>query len=418
MSPGQQPVQVVRADRVLTPDRELTDGWVAVRGAEIVEVGQGTPPHGTEYAGPTHPLLVPGFVDLHNHGGGGASYAEGARAARRARSAHLRQGTTSVVASLVTDTVDALRAQVSALAPLVAAGELAGIHLEGPWLAPQWCGAHQPDLLTDPVAADVTALAEAGRIDRASADVGGRDAGGRDAGGRDGRRIDTSGQALVLVTLAPERPGALAAIEALTARGVAVAIGHTDASYEQTRAAIEAGARVATHLYNAARPPHHREPGPSVALLEDPRVHIESIVDGVHLHPAVVRATARAAGQRWVLVTDAMPAALCGDGSYRLGALRVDVVDEVARLPGGQGLAGSTLSLDRAVRTAVACGVPLQAAVTAATAAPAEALGRPDLGRLEPGRRADLVALDDQLEVRAVCHGGHWLDRDCVDSGR
>ena len=380
-------VQVVRAARVLTPDREMTQGWVAVHGDRIVAVGQGTPPPGGEYAGPVHHLLVPGFVDLHNHGGAGAAYSEGPEAARRAREAHLRQGSTTVVASLVTDTVAALGEQVRSLAPLVRAGELAGIHLEGPWLAERWCGAHPPELLADPVAADVTALA------------------------------DAAGDALVMVTLAPERAGALAAIALLAGRGVRVAVGHTDASYEQTRAAIEAGARVATHLYNASRPPHHREPGPSVALLEDPRVHIESVVDGVHLHPAVVRATAHAAGARWVLVTDAMPAALHGDGSYRLGALGVDVVDGVARLQEGGELAGSTLSLDRAVRTAVQVGVLLADAVHAATAAPAQALGRTDIGRLVPGCRADLVALDDRLQVRAVLHGGRWVDRGPAPAG-
>src|SRR5699024_6354640 len=124
-----------------------------------------------------------------------------------------------------------------------------------------------------------------------------------------------------------------------------------------TRAAIAAGATLATHLYNGARPPHHREPGPSVALLEDSGVFVESIVDGAHLHPAVVRATARAAGERWVLVTDAMAAALLGDGSYRLGTLEVEVVDGIARLREGEGMAGSTLSLDRALRTAVGFGV-------------------------------------------------------------
>lgn len=369
--------RVVRADRVITPDREVRDGWVVVRGDRVVEVGEGQSP-GLPTA---YPVVVPGLVDLHNHGGGGAAFSDGAAAAVVARDAHLRAGTTTLVASLVTDTVSALEAQVRELVPLVRAGELAGIHLEGPWLAPAWCGAHPTALVADPARADVVALA------------------------------DAAGDALVMVTLAPERAGALTAIRLLRDRGVQVAVGHTDATYEQTRAAIDAGVTVATHLYNAARPPHHREPGPSVALLEDPRVFVESVVDGVHLHPAVVRATARAAGDRWVLVTDAMAAALQGDGAYTLGTRAVEVVDGVARLQGG-GLAGSTLGLARAVRTAVGFGVPLVDAVRAATQAPATVLGRPDLGRLVPGARADLVAMDEDLRVLEVMRGGRWVGRD------
>lgn len=368
-----EPVQLLRAARVITPDRELADGWVAVRGERIVEVGQGPAPGDADE---TYAVLVPGFVDIHNHGGGGAAFTDGSAAALLARDAHLAQGTTTLVASLVTDSVEVLVEQVRALTPLVHSGELSGIHLEGPWLAPEWRGAHPSELLADPDAADVGALA------------------------------DVAGDALVMVTLAPERPGAMAAIGALTGRGVRVAVGHTDATYEQTREAIGAGARVATHLYNAARPHHHREPGPSVALLEDPRVFIESIVDGVHLHPAVVRATAQAAGRRWVLVTDAMAAALMSDGSYELGTVGVEVVDGVARLRDNGALAGSTLTLARAVRTAVECGVPLLEAVHAATAAPAAAMGWEDVGRLEPGHRADLVALDDDLVVQAVLRHG------------
>ena len=254
---------VLRADRVITPDRELHDGWVVIRDDRIVEVGQGSAPAhlAAEETGERYSVLVPGLVDLHNHGGGGSAFTDGPEAALRARDAHLRQGTTTVVASLVTDTIEALERQVRDLRRLVQAGELAGIHLEGPWLAARWCGAHPPALLSDPRTADITALTEA------------------------------AGDALVMVTLAPERPGALEATRWLAGRGVRVAVGHTDATYEQTRAAIGAGATVATHLYNGARPPHHRDPGPAVALLEDPDVFVESIVDGAHLHPAVVRAT-------------------------------------------------------------------------------------------------------------------------------
>lgn len=376
-----EPARALRAARVITPDREIADGWVIVRADRIVAVGQGALPSGVVETGQPYAVLVPGLVDLHNHGGGGSAFTDGPEAALRARDAHLRQGTTTVVASLVTDTIEALERQVRDLRRLVQAGELAGIHLEGPWLAARWCGAHPPALLSDPRTADITALTEA------------------------------AGDALVMVTLAPERPGALEATRWLAGRGVRVAVGHTDATYEQTRAAIGAGATVATHLYNGARPPHHRDPGPAVALLEDPDVFVESIVDGAHLHPAVVRATARAAEERWVLVTDAMAAALMGDGSYQLGTLEVEVVDGIARLREGGGMAGSTLSLDRAVRTAVDFGVPLVRAVRAATAAPAAAMGWTDVGRLAAGCRADLVGMDAGLRVQKVMRRGAWIDR-------
>jgi N-acetylglucosamine-6-phosphate deacetylase len=374
--------QLLRADRVLTPGRELRDGWVLVDGDRVVEVGEGRPPVGVpeEPGEARYAVLCPGFVDIHNHGGGGAAFGDGPDAALRARDAHLRHGTTTVVASLVTDTAEALLLQVRSLRPLVEAGELGGIHLEGPWLAEKWCGAHPASLLRDPEPAEVEALAAA------------------------------AGDALVMVTLAPERAGALDAVRVLAARGVRVAVGHTDASYEQTRAALGAGATVATHLYNAARPLHHREPGPSVALLEDDRVWVETIADGVHQHLAVVRETARRAGERWVLVSDAMAGALMGDGSYRLGRLDVEVVDGVARLRDSGSIAGSTLSLDRAVRTAVEAGVPLQQAVHAATAAPAAAMGWADVGRLEAGCRADVVALDVDLEPCAVMRRGRWSE--------
>lgn len=378
---------VVRGRRVLTGVGEIVDGWVVVDGDRVVGVGEGPVPEGAGAPDGAYAVVVPGFVDLHNHGGGGASFAHGAQAARVVREAHLRQGTTTLVGSLVTAPVDELVLQVRALRPLVEAGELGGVHLEGPWLAERWCGAHPPELLADPDPHDVARLA------------------------------DAAGDGLVMVTLAPERPGALEAVRTLVGRGVQVAVGHTDATYDQTRAAIEAGATVATHLFNAMRPPHHREPGPSGALLEDGRVHVESVVDGAHLHPAVVRAVARAAGDRWVLVTDAMPAALAGDGRYALGRVEVDVVDGVARLADGRRdpreapIAGSTLSLARAVRTAVGHGLPLPVAVRAATAAPAAAMGWDDVGRLEPGRRADLVGMDEELRVQAVMRAGRWVRR-------
>lgn len=369
---------VLHANRVIFPEGTARPGWVRVRGSVIVDLGAGEPPEPAHRLGDV--FLAPGFVDVHVHGGGGAAFTDGVDAARTVVSTHREHGTTTMMASLVTDTVDALERQVSALADLVESGELAGIHLEGPWLSERRCGAHDPDLLIDPTPQDITRLIEAGRGH------------------------------LKMVTLAPERPGALAAIHQLTARGVIVAVGHTDATDDQVRAAIRAGARVGTHLFNAMPPLHHREPGPIPRLLTDPSVVVELIADGVHVHPSVLRMAVDTDRQKFVLITDAMSAAGHPDGSYRLGPLDVDVVEGIARIRDTGAIAGSTLTLDRAVRFAVErVGLAPEAAVRAASQAPADVLGRSDLGRIARGARAHLVVLSRALHVEGVMWRGCWV---------
>lgn len=372
---------LLAAQYVLTPAQDLAPGWVELAGDRIVATGAGSPPRPPDLdlgAG----TLAPGFVDLHVHGGGGASYDEGtAEAAATVAATHLARGTTTVAASLVTDSPERTARAVRELAVLVAEGLLAGVHLEGPWLSPLHAGAHRRELLSDPTPAAVDALLAAG----------------------DG--------AVRMVTIAPELPGGIEAVRRLAAAGVVVAIGHTDASYDVTRAAIDAGARMGTHLFNAMRPLHHRDPGPVGALLDGP-ADVELVADGVHLHPAVLRTVFAARPGRCVLVTDAMAAAGLGDGDHRLGGAAVEVRDGVARLADGDGrgaLAGSTLTLDAAVRHAVRAGVPLLEAVTAATTTPARAWRLDDVGALEPGRRADLVVLDEHLEVARVMRAGAWV---------
>ena len=211
----------------------------------------------------------------------------------------------------------------------VRAGVIDGIHLEGPWLSAQRCGAHQPALMRDPDPAEIDRVLEAG------------------------------GGAIRMVTIAPERDGALAAIGQIVDAGVVAAVGHTEATYDQTRAAIDAGATVGTHLFNAMRPINTREPGPVIALLEDPRVTVELITDGVHVDPALYRHVFRSVGpDRVSLVTDAMAAAGMSDGGYWLGPLAVDVVDGVARVAGTETIAGSTATMDHVFRFAVEhCGL-------------------------------------------------------------
>jgi N-acetylglucosamine-6-phosphate deacetylase len=215
-----------------------------------------------------------------------------------------------------------------------------------------------------------------------------------------------------MVTLAPELDGGLEAVAQVVAGGAVAAVGHTDASYELARAAVDAGATVATHLFNGMPPVHHRRPGPGVALLEDERVVVELINDGAHLHPAVVRGVFAAAGRgRVALITDAMAGAGMADGEYVLGDRRVTVAGGIARLAGGGSLAGSTLTQDAALRNAVAAGVAVEDAVAALTSTPARVLGLGDrVGSLAAGRAADLVVLDDGLHVVSVMTRGAWTD--------
>lgn len=375
---------ILTAAQVVTPARVLAPGWLLLDGDRILEVGEGPPPRAADVdLGPV--TVTPGFVDLHVHGGGGASFETGtADAADVATAAHLAHGTTSMAASLVTDTPERMVTAVRELALLVDDGRLAGIHLEGPWLSPRRSGAHQPDALTHPSPAAIDRLLTAG-----------------------------SG-AVRMVTLAPELPGGPDAVRHLVDAGVLVAIGHTDATYDEARAAIDAGARLGTHLYNAMRPLHHRDPGPVGALLDAP-VDVELVADGVHLHPAVLRTVFAAKPGRCLLVTDATAAAGAPDGDHRLGPMAIEVRDGVARLADGSGdgaIAGSTLTMDAAVRFAVrTAGLPLLDVVHAASTTPASAWGLGDVGAIEAGRRADLVVLDERLEVVRVMRQGVWLGR-------
>jgi N-acetylglucosamine-6-phosphate deacetylase len=370
---------LLTADRVLFPDADAAvPGYVEIEGERIVAAGPGVPPRtADDHLGGT---VVAGYVDVHSHGGGGASFVtEDPDDVRRVLAAHRRHGVTTMVASLVTGSLPDLERQVGCLATLVEAGDLAGIHLEGPWLALRYKGAHPPQLLTDPDPAEVARLLDAGR------------------------------GAVRMVTLAPERPGAIDAIRLLAERGVVAAIGHTDADFDTCRAAIDAGATGATHLFNAMAPLKHREPGPVLALWQDRRVYLELIMDGVHVRPELVAFVASTAPARVVLVTDAMAAAASEDGDYVLGELPVEVRGGVARIAGTDTIAGSTLTLDVGVRNAVTAGVPFAQAVRSATALPADYLGLPDVGRLVAGARADLVVLDSALLVTRVMHRGTWL---------
>jgi len=374
------PDLVLSAGQVVTPARVFAPGWLRLEHGLVADVGPGAPPRAADLdLGDV--TVVPGFVDVHVHGGGGASFDGGdPDAAATVAQAHRAHGTTTLMASLVTDGLESLARSARELGRLVDDGLLAGVHLEGPWLSPQHAGAHEPTLLAEPTADQVDRLLEAG-----------------------------AGH-LRMVTLAPELAGGLEAIRRLSAAGVVAAIGHTDATYDQARAALDAGATVGTHLFNAMRGLHHREPGPVAALLEHPDAYVELVADGVHVHPAMLGLAAAAKPHLTSLVTDAMAAAASADGDYLLGSLAVSVRDGVARLADSGAIAGSTLTLSAAVRYAVqVAGLTLVDAVRAATATPATMLGLDRVGSLRPGYRADLAVLDADLRVLGVMRRGAWV---------
>lgn len=381
--------------RVVTPAGIVDDAVVVVSGSRIEYVGRATAPGPTGGAPgrPTRaaPLVLPGLVDVHNHGGGGlSSTSADPRAVAGAAEHHLRHGTTGVVASIVTDRPDAMLEAVSAAADGVESGHVVAVHVEGPFLAPARCGAQDPRHLVPPDAGLTRDLLDAG-----------------------------GGQVRVM-TLAPELEGADDVVEVLLEHGVVPAVGHTEAAPDavrrtlaRTRAALGRPGLV-SHLFNGMPPMHHRRPGPvagalGAAAAGDARV--ELVADGVHLADETVRTVFDLLGpERIVLVTDAMAAAGMPDGSYDLGPQRVRVVEGVARLGGGtQGpLAGGTAHLLDVVRRCVHAGIDLTDAVAAASTTPAAALGLEAVG-LAAGHRADLVVTDADLRPIRVMRGGRWI---------
>jgi len=363
---------------------EVPDAWVLFDGPLIAASGTGvaSAPHADQSMDLGGARLVPGFIDLHGHGGGGHAYDDGGDELAAALRAHRAHGTTRTVISLVANPLGELRERLAEIAELTAADPLVlGSHLEGPFLSPGQRGAHHADFLRAPDPESVESL------------------------------LDAAAGTLRQLTIAPELPGALEAIAELAAAGVTVAVGHTEAGYEQTRDAFEAGARMLTHAFNAMPGIHHRAPGPVLAALEDSRVTLELILDGHHVHPGVARLLFDEAPGRVALITDAMAAAAAVDGDYRLGSLNVSVRNGLAVLSGTSTIAGSTLTQDAALRLALsAVGLDAPAAVAALTAVPARALGLGDrLGLLEPGYAADAVALAADGTVTRVWADGRQL---------
>lgn len=377
---------VIHSARLVSHGITTDDAWVRFDGERVAAVGTGAQWRdaggdvvidAAAVAG-VGAILAPGFIDIHGHGGGGSAYDDGPADVRAARAVHRAHGTTRAVVSLVTAPLPTLERRTAFVADLTETdADILGSHLEGPFLDVARKGAHDEALLRSPAPDAVERLLTAGR--------------------------GTVRQ----ITLAPELPGGLDAIRLMVSAGTAAAVGHTSADFAQAAAAFDAGATILTHAFNAMNGLHHRDPGPVAAAAADPRVTLEVIADGVHLHPEVVRVAFASAPGRIALVTDAMAAAGSADGRYVLGSLEVDVVDGTARLAHGGAIAGSTLTQDAALAFSVRAGIPLEDAVDALTRIPAAAVGRgADLGSLEPGFLADAVLLSAGFAVHGVWTAG------------
>ena len=400
--------------RVVTPHEILDGGLVVVTDRHIAWVGRAQDARGAGFGraleaaspAPEGGYLLPGLVDVHCHGGGGESFpnAETAEQAMTAVLEHRRHGTTSLVASCVTASGEVLRERTRVLADLCEAGELAGIHFEGPFVSVERCGAQDPTYIVDPDAALTRELIELGRGHVAT------------------------------MTIAPEKPGVTGdngVVAALIDGGALPSFGHTDSEAAPVRAALaDAAARIAerlesgkpvrsprstaTHLFNGMRPMHHRTPGPVpefLAAAQRGECVLEMIGDGVHLSPAIVLDMFETLGRdNVVLVTDAMAAAGMADGDYVLGSQPVTVADGVARLTEGGAIAGGTAHLIDVVRTTWQGGVDLVDAVYAASVQGAQILGDPSVGALRAGLWADVVVTDADLRPVTVLRRGEAVE--------
>jgi N-acetylglucosamine-6-phosphate deacetylase len=366
--------RLVLADRVLPGRLSIDDGWISV-----VE------PDPDDAVAAAGRIYAPGFIDVHVHGWGGHAATGDADALSGMARALFRQGVTSFLPtapSLAADELQLFAERVRSWMPAAPAdgAEPLGFNLEGPFLAPARKGAHDLALLRTPASFEEAAIDDL----------------------LDGLRI---------MTIAPELPGALELTHKLAALGIAASMGHSAATLEEAQAGFAAGGRTTTHVFNAMTGVDHRLPGLAVAALTDDGAYVELIADGFHVHPAlwpIIRRSKPA--DRLVLVSDALPLAGMGNGRGTIGGLEVEVLDGRATLVGTDTLAGSVIALDAAVRNLVREGSALPAAVAAAAANPAALLDASDRGQIEPGRRAHLVELDDDLGVLRVTRGQGWIE--------
>ena len=351
---------IIQATHAVVDGSLMADLWLETSNGIITSVNSGKHEKPDKLI---DGILIPGFIDIHCHGGGGHYFsATSPDAIVTAINAHKETGTTSLVASLVTEDISDLKAQIQRLVPFYNRGEIVGVHLEGPFLSHARCGAHEPSLLIDPTVPLLQELIEIGQ------------------------------GSIKMVTIAPELQGAQSAIVYLASVGVIAAIGHTEGNFQDASTATDNGASIVTHFLNAM---NKDDTAGSIAnfVMNDSRLSIELIVDGHHLAFEKVREIFAAMGQRVMMVSDAMAAAGNGDGDYTIGALPVQVSNGVARLTSNQKLAGSTLTISQAfVNLVNHCGVSIAQAVHATSTQPAKAFGLKDRGSIAVGMRADLLS--------------------------
>jgi N-acetylglucosamine-6-phosphate deacetylase len=361
---------IIQASSAIVDGSLLGNTWIESSDGVITSVNPGihSNPDTT-----TNGALIPGFVDIHCHGGGGHYFsAISPDSITAAINAHKMTGTASLVASLVSESIEDLKAQIQRLIPFYNRGEIVGIHLEGPYLSHARCGAHEPSLLIDPTVEQLKELVVIGQ------------------------------GSIKMVTIAPELTGAQEAIGYLAAAGVFAAIGHTEGNFQDASTATNNGASIVTHFLNGM---NKENTAGSIAnfVMGDPRLTVELIVDGHHLSFEKVKELFASLGPRIIMVSDAMAAAGKGDGSYTIGALPVEVRDGVARLVSNQKLAGSTLTISQAFTNLIKhCGLPLEQAVHATATQPAKAFGLRDRGSIAVGMRADLLSYDSATQSVTV----------------
>jgi N-acetylglucosamine-6-phosphate deacetylase len=388
-------VFAIFAERIFTPQREIRDAIVIVEGSRITAAGprdEVAVPAGAKRVDARGLTLIPGFVDVHVHGAGGHDVMEATPEALNAVAETLaRGGTTSFLATTVTAAPDALCQSAAGIAKYIStqsqngappkpSAEILGIHFEGPFISPARRGVHPAEW----IAASSPALLA--------------------------RMLDSAAGTARILTLAPEIPGGLALVDAARKAGIVAAMGHTDATYEQAIDAIAHGARHAAHVFNAMRPFSHRDTGVLGAVLTSPQVTAELIADGVHVDEAAMKLLLSSKPGAVILVSDGTAATGMPDGKYRLGNFDVQVTDGVVRNSEDK-LAGSALTLDRALRNIVALGVPIDEAVRMLTLYPARLLGLDSRkGVIAAGADADLVFLDSQLQISKVVTRGRGLD--------
>ncbi|MBE1446299.1 N-acetylglucosamine-6-phosphate deacetylase [Paenibacillus sp. OAS669] len=374
--------------RIVTPDTTVKNGWILLSDGRIAAIGKetGSVEHARTLARDCEVIdgqggyILPGFIDVHVHGGYGHDFmdadAEGLDAITRF---HAQNGTSIMLATTVTASKEDIDQVLTRVQSYREAGmpyaQLHGVHLEGPYISAKWPGAQNPQFIVPPQPAWLQDWTQ------------------RFPG------------LIKMQTLAPESEGALEYIEALAQQGIVAALGHTDASYDQVMLAAEHGLSHAVHTFNAMTRLHHREPGTVGAVLTNPAIMAEVIADGHHVHPACIRLLAQMKGpDNLLLITDAMSAAGLGNGEYKLGGLDVIVHGGVARLKEGDSLAGSTLTMIEAFRYAVReAGISIEHASRMASDTPARRLGiESETGAIEAGKQADVLLLNKDLELERV----------------